>query len=428
MSRSGRVVLALVLAAALAAAWSIGRRLLAAEIAHGHSDITGLERAIGWDASNAELHLRIGRLQRDSGHLEAAIRHTEKATELSPYDWRAHWQLAQLQEISGRPDQAEQAMLRAVDRSPNDPLYQWRLANFYLRTGRDPEFWEPVSRAIAADPSLLRPAFSLMIKMGAPGDRVDSAWPPGRDQGLQLIGLLSRLEGQVLASRYLPMLLSRWRRVLESDDPPSLLEGGVFIDGLLKAHSFDEARRQWIALARANALDDRSFAEGRNQLWNGSFELPLTGVGLGWRVRETEGVTVEPVVARGQSGNNALAVAFAGTRNLNFAGLEQRIVVQPGATYRFSFTALTEDLTTDQGPYLEITDPTHRLQVLSIEEFLGTSPWREHAFTFAVAADTSMLLIRLRRSPSRRIDNRIGGTLLLDGLSLEALETDQAPS
>jgi len=418
-SRIARPTFVLLLGALAASGWIVGRRLAAEEIAHRQPDRTGLEAAIRRDASNPRFHLELGRLHRDPGHLDAAIRYTEEATRLSPYDWQAHWQLAQFHEVSGQWDQAEQSLLEAIELSPRDPIYQWRLANFFLRAGDEEKFWEPATNAMASDSSLLRPGFSLMTKMGAAGDRIDEAWPRGQAATLQLIDLLSRLDAKVIENRYLSLLQGRWKDLIANGAAPSLDEGNPLINGLFKARRFDDARREWIALARANSLDDSDFTEDRNLLWNGSFELPLAGTGLGWRHRAKDGVSVERAAAKGPDGSHALRVAFAGTHNPYYAGLEQRVAVRSGATYTLSFLASSSGLTSDRGPFLEISQAERRRIVHTSEEFLGDFAWREHSYRFTVPAESAVLLIRLVRAPSRG-GEAIGGTLLLDAMVLTA--------
>ena len=165
-------------------------------------------------------------------------------------------------------------------------------------------------------------------------------------------------------------------------------------------------------------------ASGGNLLWNGSFELPLTGRPLGWQIRETGAVSVQPVARKGRAGGTALAVAFSGGENLNFAGVQQQFVVQPGATYSFSFEAQRDDLYTDRGPFLELVDPISRQSLHVTDELVGDSPWQEHSSTFTVPPQTSLVAIRLRRIRSRNPESRIAGRLLLDNLTVRQTADD----
>jgi len=52
---------------------------------------------------------------------------------------------------------------------------------------------------------------------------------------------------------------------------------------------------------------------------------------------------------------------------------------------------------------------------------LGTHDWREQNIEFTVPEDCRAVVVRLRRQPSHRFDNKIAGVLWLDDFRLEKL-------
>jgi hypothetical protein len=52
------------------------------------------------------------------------------------------------------------------------------------------------------------------------------------------------------------------------------------------------------------------------------------------------------------------------------------------------------------------------------ENLVGTSGWSEQRAEFTTAADTRLLLVRVVRPVSNKLDNRIGGAVWIDGVRL----------
>ena len=100
------------------------------------------------------------------------------------------------------------------------------------------------------------------------------------------------------------------------------------------------------------------------------------------------------------------------------------MAVKPSTTYRLSFSTRSQGLSTDQGLFLEVTDPDARDRRISTEPISGTSPWRYHEATLETSEGASDLSIRVQRTRSLRLDNRLSGTFWLDAVSLEAVSLE----
>jgi len=318
-------------------------------------------------------------------------------------------------------DLAEESLLRATVGNPKDGSRLWYLAVFYLLNGEREKMYAPLGSALAADSSLLRSAVPFVVKTETPPERIDQIWPATPSARLRLLQGL-RLHRTEEKRRYLAFALDQWRRILSGGSSPTIKDGSFFIRDLLGAGEVKEARRQWVALAAGNDLADSAFESGSNEIWNGGFELPLSGGALGWRLGRLQGVSIARAEGKGQQGSAALSVEFAGDSNLDFRGFAQSVFVRPGSTYRLSFDARVEDLTTDQGLYFEVFARTRRGPLLETERLLGTEPWRGYSSSFVVPEDTRAVTLRLRRKRSRRIDSRIQGMVVLDNVVLVSAE------
>ena len=147
------------------------------------------------------------------------------------------------------------------------------------------------------------------------------------------------------------------------------------------------------------------------------FEIPITGRALDWRAKQSDAYEMIPLMtSSGSESNKGLKFDFKGMENINFNGFEQLVIVEPEVEYEFSFKARSEGISTEQGLYFEVVAES---VILQTEQILGTTPLTEYSSRFKVPSDQSLVAVRLRRQPSRRIDNKLRGTLWLETVKLE---------
>ena len=394
--RIARIVLALLL---VAAGWRVFHQLVAFEIVRLYPTLDGLQQALGWDPQGADYHFRLGLLYRDdTAHrdLERSSGYLEKATELNPYAWWYWLQLARSYEVAGRAKQAEAAYLRAVEINPIDADYRWRIANHYLRERSLEAALTQFEKTVDLEPArYLRSTLMLLWKAGVPVDRILKIWPEDTEARLTLLRFFVQ-EG----SKLLQALEEEWSKLLEGMDIPTVGEGEFYIRYLIGGKRYREAKRDWI---RLNGVDGFE-----TLIWNGDFGLEVGDGVLGWK---TDRPRVRQVMA-----DHQMEIEFDGSQNINFNGLQQRVVAEPGEEYEFSFRARSEAISTKQGIYFEIMAG---IVLLQTEMILGTTLWTEYRGKFRLPEDHGLLTVRLRRRPSRRIDNKLQGKLWVDWVKLE---------
>jgi hypothetical protein len=99
----------------------------------------------------------------------------------------------------------------------------------------------------------------------------------------------------------------------------------------------------------------------------------------------------------------------------------QYVVVQPNARYRFSGSLRTNGITTDSGPRFQIFDAFDMGKLfLSTESVVGTTGWSPQQLVFKTRADTHLLIVRITRPASSKLDNQIRGVVWIDQVSLIA--------
>ena len=390
----------------LFAGWRVFCQLAALEISRLYPTVEGFEQAVRWDPQGPEYHYRLGLIHRDNPEhrdLERSSRYVERATQLSPHTWWYWLELGKSYGVAAESTRAERAYLQAVELNPKDPEYRWTLANFYLREGRLDEALPQFEQTLALNRTdYIQGTLALLWKAGFASDDVLSVWPKDKESRLVLVGfLVEQSKLQALSTPQMTSLIDQqWHELLASPNHPTLVEGEFYVRYLMEKKRFREVRRAWVRLNRRDAFETR--------IWNGQFGLPLSGRVLGWR-RDTSRIT------RNEE-TKVLRIEFDGTENVSFNGLQQIVVVEPREKYEFSFRARSEELSTEQGLYFEVVSGSVLLQTKPV---LGTTPWTVYSGRFELPGDTQLVTVRLRRRPSRRIDNKFSGVLWLDWVKME---------
>jgi len=404
-----RIILVLML---LAAGWRVVHRLVAFEIARLYPTIEPLRQAIEWDPEGPDAYYRLGYIYENSPEYrnpELARYHLEEAVKLNPYNWLYWMELAGAYEISDMQSQAEEAYSQAVEINSRKGNYRWRFANFYLRRGELEKALPEFEKAIKLEPrEYLQTTLTLLWKAGVSNDKILGIWP--EDKYARLV-LMRFLVGREAVNQEL--LKRQWRKLFEGSYIPTIVEGEFYIRYLLDNKWFGEAKVEWICLNGKDAFE--------SLVWNGEFESPMTGGVLDWK---SDSRRVHPAEEQGGTWNNAerlVRIEFEGKENLNFSGLRQLVVIDEGGDYEFSFRARSEGISTEQGLYFEVVASSVLLQT---EQILGNTPWTEYSNRFKVPKDQSLVTVRLRRRLSKRIDNKLRGTLWLDWVRLERLESE----
>jgi tetratricopeptide (TPR) repeat protein len=186
-----------------------------------------------------------------------------------------------------------------------------------------------------------------------------------------------------------------------------------YIDTLLRGHLYDQAQSDWLA----NVGKNRGPYPEKNLIFNGGFESIPVRSAFDWKISPIDGVET----ARNPSGHDghwALRVKFDGNSNVSFANASQVTRIHPGA-YRLRAWVRTQEITTNEGPLLEIQDAESPARLnFHTEPFLGTEDWHLFEQTFAVPSGTNLLVLRVVRQPSLKFDNKVSGIFWLDSVEL----------
>jgi len=204
--------------------------------------------------------------------------------------------------------------------------------------------------------------------------------------------------------------LKLWRRLIETAAP------GTDI-GLEYAHFLLEKKR----IAESRAVWSRFM--GNEYITNPGFEAEITQIGFDWRFwyDTNKNWEINRVSDNTYEGGYALKIDFRGRENVSFHHVYQIVVGEPLERYRLSYAWKGLDITTDQGPFIEVASYDKKGLYLAGPMMTGSTDWQQEVIDFVLPEDSWAATIRIRRRPSDRFDNKINGTLWLDDFRIERM-------
>jgi len=403
----------------LAASVWIARAYLASELADSPS-LKNLELAVKLDPHDAEYQLKLGRLYEYSMtdvQPQQALAHLRRATELSPYDPEGWLELGGALEFQGKIPEAEACLRRADSLAPHIPAYQWPLANFFLLQGNIDEAFRHFRIVLAGTAQYDQIVFRTAWKASDNAEKIlNELIPPSIPTEFSYLDYL-------LAQQRLTEAQAVWKRIVSGSEKFNPQQSSAYIDALITNRRPEEAYEAWSDLGRKGLVQSALPRSDNDLVTNGDFEDEMVNMGFGWRVVSIEGVYAGLDTTTYHTPNHALLVQFSGKQNLDYAQVIQYVKVHPARSYRLQAFMKTEGITTDSGPRLEVVDPYNQAAVdVLTENMTGNSEsWISVGVDFKTGPQTGLVLVRLRRLPSQKLDNQISGRVWLDDVRLTAL-------
>jgi hypothetical protein len=376
-----------------------------------------IQTAMRWDPTNPEYYDALGTLMHlytDGGDSNEIVQLYQSATRLSPHDGQFWADLGDGYDWAGRSPEALDAFQNARRLFPNSPEINWRLANFYVREGKIREALHTLRMVLLEDGTAARRVFTLATN--ATRDRVAilEMLPPQAPVFFDYLNF--RIEkGDIAGAEEV------WARVLRQNLPFDLREAFPYFDALIQHKELGQLSETWSALAQRFPAQIQRVAPSSNPITNSSFEFDILNGGFDWRVMPAAGAVVGLDSVGAFEGSRALRITFDGSRNIEYGHVFQFVPVQANTRYRFSSHIRVQGITTDSGPRLQVCDAYNMGHLfVSTENLVGTSGWSEQHDEFTTPADTRLLLVRLIRPVSNRLDNQIAGTVWIDNVRLNA--------
>jgi tetratricopeptide (TPR) repeat protein len=385
------------------------------------SDPDRMLRAASLEPTNADYWDRLGFYEKwnfGRRDLRRAIVYDERATKANPRSDTYWMDLADAYEAVGQPARALEAFNRAQSVHPISSDVAWRFGNFLLRQKDYSEAFAELRRALITDSSLTVEAISECSKVSDDLPAMLTAVLP--NQNFYYLMALDYF----LAQHQMDAAITVWDHLLTLKPTAKMAEVVPLINELIGQQRVEDALRVWRQALGATGWpqDER---EDRSQVFNGGFEHDLLNGAFDWREDPVSGATFSSDSDVVHAGGRALRITFDGSTNLDFQNLWQFSPVEPRHRYHFAAYLRLEGISTDSGIRFEINDSFHHtaLQILS-PDLVGSYPWSLVEADVVTGPQTHLLTIALRRVPSWKFDNKLGGTVWVDDVSLVPVSED----
>ena len=384
-----------------------------------------LQKAMIWDPANPVYPAALANLVHLYGRSpdpDEVIRLYQTAARLSPFDATYIADLAQANDWAGRTDVALPLFQRAQQLFPNSPDINWKIANFYIRSDNSADALPALKKTLSSSVIEKNQIFTLSDRAGINSVTVvDRLLPPNVPAYFAYLNFEAQ-RGNFSAAQ------ETWNRLLSLNSPFELKEAFPFLDALIRARRLDSASQVWSSLV--SRFPDRIPlpASASNLITNGNLQADILNGAFDWRVFPVSGVAVTQDSTGPSPDARSLRVEFDGTQNLYYGSVLQFVPVQPRTKYTFSAFTRSQAITTDAGVGIQISDGYDTNKILgSTDPLIGTTPWSEQSFSFQSPPETHLLIVRIVRLPSQKLDNRIAGAFWLSRVSLTSAHAPQSP-
>lgn len=377
--------------------------------------LAGLQRAVWLQPGNAEYHYYVGRyfsLVQPSP--DDALRSFRKAVEKNPYQARYWFALAGTCQLLGDPSGQEDAVEKAVAAEPTTPDVAWEAANFHVVQGDTAKALQELQVVLANDPPMISSALNLCWRLKADASVIlREALPPSSSVYAAFLQFLTGKRETAGAAQV-------WAQIVKLGEPVEKRDVFNYVRYLISQREAGQAALVWRQAANLSGLSDYQ-SSADNLVVNGDFSLRTLNGGLDWIYNRSPEVSLALDPTQFHTGHSSLYITFD-SQGLEDAGIRQFIPVQPGKTYDFSGYYKADDLECAGGPQLTLQDAYTGKTFFASEDMGNVDFWKQVHGTFTTAADSKLLVLRVRRVPARA---PIKGRLWIDDLRLAPIQQEE---
>jgi hypothetical protein len=323
----------------------------------------------------------------------------------SPYRWA---DLGEAFDESDRTPEAGRLFDRATELGPSSPPVLLRAGFHWLKAGDRAKALTLTSRVLEISELYDDSIFSLYrrFQIPAPQVRLHGLGEKPRAWRSCLKWLVSLDRDADAAEMWKELGRKGFRTEAITTD---------YLEYMIRKRNYAQVPAIWEGFAGSRA---KGYGRG-GVIFNGGFEAPQSKSPVEWKiVSEAGGVEAEREQGIAKEGEWSLTVRFPGRANVRWAGASQLVVVQPGQ-YRLRAWWKSDHVTTDHGPQFEVrdADAPERMMVRS-EPVRGTHDWSRVEVPFQVSPVTAAVVVGLVRLPSEKFDNKVAGTIWVDGVEI----------
>jgi hypothetical protein len=370
------------------------------------------------DSNDPELQYRLAQVYKNSDSAES-VRHLRRATELSPYN-RFYWsRLGSACESLHDTQCADQARERLVQLCPMVPSYHYDAAQIDLRAHRLDEAVAQFRRLLELDPTFAPGIWSSLQTVFGP-DLVFQKMLADSANAVIKVGYVDFLSDQGDNDAAYRV----WRLVVVNPRPFPFSSAEPYLERLISLGRIDEAESVWQDLERLGVVKRSEIEENDNLIFNGDFEHPPLNAGFDWRWSGVTYLSVDFSASGAYHGTHCLRIDFTVKRNDEYEPVYQIVPVLPNHTYRLEAYVRSEDISSDTGPSLRVSDTQQPSFPDAISEMtVGTTIWHPVRLQFSTGPETQSVRLSIWRARGRVFPTEISGTFWVDAVSLKSMDS-----
>lgn len=335
-----------------------------------------------------------------------------RALAADPLSARAIRILGQLAELENDSTTASALIAEAVRRSKHDSLAVFMM----IRRSLDAEDWDGalfytdvLMRARHDLVAAVSPVLVRLLEIPAASDKVKSTITR------RPVWRSAFLEGMYASLTNARTPLELFLALKEAGSPPSQAEISAYLDFLNRNRFYDVAYFAWLQFLPPELMISAGF------VFNGSFELPASGMPFDWTLPRPLGSTVEIARVPGEPTNRALRIAF-GNERVQLGDIQQRILLGPGS---YTLTGrLKGEVTGRRGTRVTVScAATTNERIAETPMFVGNATtWRPFDVTFNVPASCPSQMIRVIHDARFSAEQMVRGTVWYDDIRIAAAQ------
>lgn len=399
----GRLKWAILAVAGVWLAWRIVTLGMADQAAYeaGRPDA-----ALGWYAHHPKANLDTG-LQHIQRNPDAALAALRAAVDANPAESGAYAAMGQLFDLAGEREQARKAMEIASQLGPQRGHVQMDAAVFWLRQGDFHQALRHIDVVLRHEPGMRPNLFPYLLS---------NADNPGNSKAFesllkQEVSWWQEFFVYAVSTAGNPATVRRLFELSQaSANPPPSEALGAYLARLQKQGQWLEAWFVWLGSLSKRALTQSG------HVYNGGFELPISGIGYDWIYRPDTAVLMETATTYGTTGERALHLVFRGLR-IRFEHLHQYLLLPPG-NYYLSGRVRPDNLKAGKGMQWALYCLGKPEPLLATDLFNGLDQWTRFRQEFAVPESCPVQMLRLELAGRIDLDYDVSGGIWFDDLTV----------
>jgi tetratricopeptide (TPR) repeat protein len=367
------------------------------------------------DAYDPQLEYQLAQLYKGIDPAER-MKHLRRAAELSPYN-RFYWsRLASACESLNDVECAGQARKRLVNLSPMVPSYHFDVAEIDLKEHHLDEALVEFRQLFSLDPTFAPAVWPTLQPVLGP-DLVFQKLLAGNANAQIKIGYVDFLSEQGDNDAAYRV----WNLAVGNRVPFPFSSAKPYLERLMANQRIREAESVWQDLEGLGVVKQSDVDKSENLLFNGGFEQFPLNAGFDWRwPDQLNYLSLEFSATGAYRGLHCLQVDFTVKRNDEYEPVYQVVPVLPNHAYRLEAYVRSENITSDTGPSLRVSDTKQPgFEDATSETTVGTTFWHPVRLDFSTGAETQAVRVSIWRARGRTFPTEISGTFWLDAVLLK---------